>query len=105
MLDCFLSLLLAVFSHRRRTDLCKSLPGVACDPTRGGSAGPLRGGKSTTWEGGVREPAIAWWPGKVKGIDLGAVATTFELASSMDLFGKSPCASTCTCLSTLPLDH
>lgn len=29
----------------------------------GGSAGILREGKGTTWEGGVRVPAIAWRPG------------------------------------------
>ncbi|PYJ03610.1 MAG: arylsulfatase [Verrucomicrobia bacterium] len=33
--------------------------------TNGGVAGPLHGGKGTTWEGGVREPTIAWWPGKI----------------------------------------
>ncbi len=33
---------------------------------RGGNAGPLRCGKETTWEGGQREPAIAWWPNKIK---------------------------------------
>jgi len=31
----------------------------------GGSAGLLRGGKGTTWEGGMREPTIAWWPGTI----------------------------------------
>lgn len=31
----------------------------------GGSAGPLREGKGTVWEGGVREPFIARWPGKI----------------------------------------
>jgi len=31
----------------------------------GGSAGALRSGKVSTWEGGVRVPAIAWAPGRV----------------------------------------
>jgi arylsulfatase A len=33
---------------------------------QGGSAGLLRGAKSTTWEGGMRVPAIFWWPGTIK---------------------------------------
>lgn len=31
----------------------------------GGSAGPLREGKGTSWEGGVREPFVARWPGHI----------------------------------------
>lgn len=34
--------------------------------TEGGSSGPLRGAKGTTWEGGMREPFIAWWPNTIK---------------------------------------
>jgi arylsulfatase A-like enzyme len=33
--------------------------------TNGGIAGPLRGGKGSTWEGGVREPTVARWPGQI----------------------------------------
>ena len=33
---------------------------------QGGSAGLLREGKGSTWEGGMRVPGIAWWPGKIK---------------------------------------
>ena len=47
----------------------------------GGSAGLLREGKGSTWEGGMREPAIAWRPGKVPA---GSVAS--DLASTLDLF-------------------
>jgi arylsulfatase A-like enzyme len=47
----------------------------------GGSAGPLREGKGSTWEGGMREPAIAWWPGKVP-----AGVLQREIATTMDLF-------------------
>ena len=34
--------------------------------THGGSAGLLRGAKGGTFEGGMREPAIFWWPEKIK---------------------------------------
>lgn len=47
----------------------------------GGSSGPFRDGKGSTWEGGVREPGIAWWPGTVPA---GAIDRT--VASTMDLY-------------------
>ena len=47
--------------------------------THGGSAGPLRGGKGTTWEGGVRTPAIFFWPGVLP------PAIVTDAASEMDL--------------------
>lgn len=34
-------------------------------PWYGGSTGGLRGMKALTWEGGLRVPMIAWWPGQI----------------------------------------
>ena len=55
----------------------------------GGSAGPLKQGKGSTWEGGVRTPAIFWWPGTVKpgvvsdiGSGLDLLATAASLAGA-----------------------
>lgn len=45
-----------------------------------GSAGPLREGKGTEFEGGIREPTIMRWPGR---IPAGAVCD--ELASTIDI--------------------
>jgi arylsulfatase A-like enzyme len=42
--------------------------------------GPCRGQKTDIWEGGHREPAIAWWPGRIK-----AGTTTPETAMTMDI--------------------
>jgi arylsulfatase A len=49
----------------------------------GGSAGLLRDGKGSTWEGGMRVPAIAWWPGRIQ------PKVEHEFASMMDLFTTS----------------
>jgi arylsulfatase A-like enzyme len=48
-----------------------------------GSPGPLREGKGTTWEGGVRTPAIFWWPGTIK------PAVVTDIGSEMDLFATA----------------
>ena len=47
--------------------------------THGGSAGLLRDGKGSTWEGGMREPTIFWWPGKLKS------GVAHEMGSTLDL--------------------
>uniref|UniRef100_A0A8I3PR20 Arylsulfatase A n=2 Tax=Canis lupus familiaris TaxID=9615 RepID=A0A8I3PR20_CANLF len=47
--------------------------------SHGGCSGLLRCGKGTTFDGGVREPALAFWPGHI------APGVTHELASSLDL--------------------
>uniref|UniRef100_A0A8C0FQH6 Arylsulfatase A n=1 Tax=Bubo bubo TaxID=30461 RepID=A0A8C0FQH6_BUBBB len=46
---------------------------------RGGSSGLLKCGKGTTYEGGMREPAVAYWPGHI------APGVTHELASTLDI--------------------
>jgi uncharacterized sulfatase len=49
----------------------------------GGSSGPLREGKGTTWEGGVRTPAIFWWPGTVR------PGVVTDVGSALDLFATA----------------
>ena len=48
---------------------------------QGGTAGLLRDGKGSTWEGGMREPTIAWWPKTIP-----AASVSLQVASTMDLF-------------------
>ena len=50
----------------------------------GGSAGLLRSGKGTTWEGGMREPTIAWWPDSIPAGQVSA-----ELGTTMDIYTTS----------------
>lgn len=46
---------------------------------QGGSAGLLTGGKGGTYEGGMREPTIFRWPGKLKPGVVMDIATTMDL--------------------------
>ncbi len=53
-------------------------PWLAFD-VEGGSPGPLREGKQTTFEGGMRVPTVAYWPGRIKaGSVYDNLATTFD---------------------------
>lgn len=47
--------------------------------SRGGNAGLMKCGKGTTYDGGMREPAIAHWPGSIQ------PGVTRALASSLDI--------------------
>ncbi|XP_037538764.1 arylsulfatase A [Nematolebias whitei] len=47
--------------------------------SHGGNSGLLKCGKGTTYEGGMREPAIAYWQGVIK------PGVTHELASTLDI--------------------
>lgn len=51
---------------------------------RGGSAGILRDGKNSTFEGGMRVPAIAWWPGTIPANTIStSLATTMDLLTTL----------------------
>ena len=46
----------------------------------GGSPGILTGEKGATFEGGMREPTIFWWPGRI------APGTIMDMGTTMDVF-------------------
>ncbi|MHC4338208.1 MAG: sulfatase family protein [Planctomycetota bacterium] len=58
----------------------------------GGSNAPLRGHKGTTFEGGMREPCIMWWPGQIPpGKTCHQIATTMDLLPTFALLaGTKP---------------
>jgi arylsulfatase len=54
----------------------------------GGSAGLLREGKATTWDGGMREPFLARWPGMIPAGSVNhAFATTMDLLPTFTKLG------------------
>jgi arylsulfatase A len=57
---------------------------------------PLRGFKMSTWEGGIRVPTIAWWPGKVPaGTETDAITGMFDILPTFVKLGGGK----------LPTDH
>jgi len=65
---------------------------------QGGSAGLLRDGKGSTWEGGMREPTVFWWPGKIK------PAVVMEMGSTLDLLPTIAAISQATAPTDRTLD-
>jgi arylsulfatase A-like enzyme len=58
---------------------------------QGGSAGLLRGAKGSTWEGGMRVPAIFWWPGTIaSGVMTGIGSELDVLQTFAALAGVKP---------------
>ena len=57
----------------------------------GGSNAPLRGFKGSTMEGGMRVPALAWWPGHVPaGTTSDAMATTMDVLPTFAALAGAP---------------
>ena len=58
--------------------------------TQGGSAGLLREGKGSTWEGGMRVPGIAWWPGKIGPAVTSQPAGTLDILPTVLALARAP---------------
>ena len=66
---------------RERNTLVVFLSDNGADPDYGGSNRPLRGRKTEYFEGGIRVPCIARWPGRVP-----AGVTSSQILSALDVF-------------------
>lgn len=65
------TLVFFVSDHGPQVEMC----------VEGGSTGPFSGGKASFWEGGIRVPSIAWWPGTIH-----PGSSSHEPLNSMDLY-------------------
>ncbi|XP_078491159.1 arylsulfatase-like [Ciona intestinalis] len=70
----------------------------------GGVAGLFKAGKGTTWEGGLRVPAVAWWPGVIPaGTVSDAVVSTLDVHPTLlkiAALRSLPCFKKCTSSAT-----
>jgi arylsulfatase A-like enzyme len=58
---------------------------------QGGSTGLLRGGKGDTFDGGMRVPAVFWWPGRINAGVVQEMGSTLDLLPTFArLAGASP---------------
>ena len=68
------------------------------------SNGPLRGGKRDLYEGGIRVPFVAWWPGKVEAGSVSSHPSAFWdfLPTACEVAGVQPTETDLNGISYLP---
>ena len=59
----------------------------------GGSAGLLREGKGSTWEGGMRVPALFWWPGRIQPGVVRQMGSTLDVLPTIAQLAGAPVPS------------
>ncbi|MDZ4798940.1 MAG: arylsulfatase, partial [Bryobacteraceae bacterium] len=57
----------------------------------GADNGPLRSGKSNVFEGGIRVPGVAWWPGKLKPGVCSQMMTAYDMLPTLTAACSVPC--------------
>lgn len=56
----------------------------------GGTAGLLYGAKGTSYEGGMRVPAIFWWPGRIEPAVVSGIGSTLDLLPTIGTLAGVP---------------
>jgi arylsulfatase A-like enzyme len=57
----------------------------------GADNGPLRSGKSNVFEGGIRVPGLAWWPGRLKPGACNQLMTVYDILPTISTACGIPC--------------
>jgi uncharacterized sulfatase len=61
--------------------------------THAGSSGELHAGKGTTWEGGVRTPAIFWWPETIEPRVVTGIGSALDVFATAAALAGAPLPS------------